>query len=97
MDTARRSRDISGWRTAIQTAILHAGDLPRPSSLSLVRHSDCDRFRDRIEAKGANGFTAQRICQDLVAERRFAHSYETVQRYVRRLEQVQRLPFRRLE
>jgi transposase len=73
-------------------AILHAGNLPPPA-----RHSYCDRFREMIEAKRAAGLTAQRIYQDLVAEQSFARSYSTVQRYVRRLEQVQPLPFRRLE
>jgi len=78
-------------------ANLHAGDLPPPASLSLAHHSYCDRFRDVIEAKQAGGLTAQRIYQDLVAEQSFARSYSTVQRYMRRLEQVQPLPFRRLE
>ena len=62
-----------------------------------ARHSYCDQFRETIEAKRAAGLTAQRIYQDLVAEQSFARSYSTVQRYVRRLEHVQPLPFRRLE
>jgi transposase len=80
-------------------AILHAGNLPPRASGSALpaRHSYCDQFRDTIEAKRAAGLTAQRIYQDLVAEQSFVRSYSTVQRYVRRLEQVQPLPFRRLE
>lgn len=80
-------------------ANMHAGNLSPPASASALpaRHSYCDRFRGVIEAKRAAGLTAQRIYQDLVAEQSFARSYSTVQRYVRRLEQVQPLPFRRLE
>jgi transposase len=80
-------------------AILHAGNLSPPASASALpaRHSYCDQFRSTIEAKRAAGLTAQRIYQDLVAEQSFIRSYSTVQRYVRRLEQVQPLPFRRLE
>jgi transposase len=57
----------------------------------------CDPWRKTIEAKRAAGLTAQRIYQDLVAEQGFARGYSTVQRYVRRLEATQSLPFRRLE
>jgi len=78
-------------------ANMHAGNLPPPAFVSPARPSYCDRFHDVIEAKRAAGLTAQRIYQDLVAEQSFARSYSTVQRYVRRLEQVQPLPFRRLE
>lgn len=80
-------------------ANMHAGNPPPPVSTSALpaRHSYCDQFRDTIEVKRAAGLTAQRIYQDLVAEQSFARSYSTVQRYVRRLEQVQPLPFRRLE
>ncbi len=78
-------------------ANVHAGNLSPPGRHLPARHSYCDRFRDAIEAKRARGLTAQRIYQDLVAEQSFARSYSTVQRYVRRLEQVHPLPFRRLE
>jgi transposase len=80
-------------------ANMHAGNLPPPTSGSALppHHSYCDQFRSTIEAKRAAGLTAQRIYQDLVAEQSFVRSYSTVQRYVRRLEQVQPLPFRRLE
>jgi transposase len=88
----RLAADIS------KPANMHAGNLPPPAASALpARHSYCDQFRSTIEAKRAAGLTAQRIYQDLVAEQSFARSYSTVQRYVRRLEQVQPLPFRRLE
>jgi transposase len=73
-------------------ATLHAGN---QSAAASPRY--CDRWRETIEAKRAFGLTAQRIYQDLVAEHGFARSYSTVQRYVRRLEATQPLPFRRLE
>ncbi len=43
------------------------------------------------------GLSAQRIYQDLVAEQKFAGSYESVKRFVRRLGEVTPLPFRRME
>ena len=44
-----------------------------------------------------SGPSAQRIYQDLTSEHSFGGSYYTVRRFVRRLEPVQELPFRRLE
>ena len=67
------------------------------AAASAVRPRYCDSWWETIESKRAVGLTAQRIYQDLVAEHGFARSYSTVQRYVRRLEATQPLPFRRME
>jgi transposase len=61
------------------------------------RASDCEPWRDIIQSKCNQGLSAQRIYQDLVSEHSFGGSYYTVRRFVRRLEPVQELPFRRLE
>jgi hypothetical protein len=41
--------------------------------------------------------SAQRIFQDLVYDKVFEGSYESVKRYVRKIEQVELVPFRRIE
>jgi transposase len=61
------------------------------------RPSDCAPWRAVIEAKLELGLSAQRIYQDLVAEHDFTGSYYSVRRFVRGLEAMQELPFRRLE
>lgn len=43
------------------------------------------------------GLSAQRIFQDMCMERAFEGSYESVKRYVRKLETSQAVPFRRME
>ncbi|HTU25054.1 MAG TPA: IS21 family transposase [Pirellulales bacterium] len=85
-------------------AKMHAGNsaAEEPSPPVLVasaarRASRCDPWRELIEAKVAAGLSAQRIYQDLVDEHSFAHSYSTVQRFVRRSNQARPLPFRRME
>jgi transposase len=67
---------------------------PRPGH---GRPSDCEPWRDLIQARCDRGLSAQRIYQDLVAEHGFTGSYYSVRRFVRRLERTTELPFRRLE
>jgi hypothetical protein len=57
----------------------------------------CEPWKERIEAALNAGLSIQRIHQDLVAEQAFGGSYDSVWRFVRRLERVLELPFRRLE
>ena len=59
--------------------------------------SACEPYRSIIEAKLAQGLTAQRIYQDLVAESSFAHSYDSIKRFSRRICRSRGLPFRRME
>ena len=49
------------------------------------RRSSATLYHDAIETKLEQGLTAQRIWQDLVEEYGYAHSYESVKRYVRGL------------
>jgi transposase len=78
-------------------------DVPPPASASddgsraRGRPSDCEPWRGIIQSKCNQGLSAQRIYQDLTSEHSFGGSYYTVRRFVRRLEPVQELPFRRLE
>lgn len=59
--------------------------------------SQCEPYRVIIEKKLKQDFSAQRIYQDLVAERGFDGSYYSVRRFVNRLGTYGPLPFRRME
>jgi transposase len=57
----------------------------------------CEPWKQVIEAALEAGLSVQRIHQDLVAEHEFGGSYDSVWRFVRKLERVLELPFRRME
>jgi transposase len=61
------------------------------------RTSECERWREIIQAKCDLGLSAQRIYQDLAAEHGFAGTYYSIRRFIRRLAPPRQLPFRRLE
>jgi transposase len=64
---------------------------------SVGRNSRCEPWRAVILQGLEQGLTARRIWQDLMAEHGFADSYQSVQRFVRRLRRSSPLPFRRME
>jgi transposase len=78
-------------------------DVPPPSSApdnaerGRGRTSECEPWRDVIQSKCDQGYSAQRIYQDLTTEHNFTGTYYSVRRFVRRLEPPRELPFRRLE
>jgi len=59
--------------------------------------SQCVGYHDTIISKLKQEFSARRIYQDLVTEHDFSGSYYSVRRYVKKLQQVSPLPFRRME
>jgi transposase len=59
--------------------------------------SCCQPFRQKILDKLEQGLSAQRIYQDLIDEHGFDAKYHSVRRFVAKLNQVQPLPFRRIE
>ena len=61
------------------------------------RQSLCEPWHDYIANKLTAQLSAQRIYQDLVLEHGFDGSYESVKRYVKRLDDGGELPFRRIE
>jgi transposase len=61
------------------------------------RRSECEAHQAVILVKLGERLSAQRIWQDLVAERGFTASYDSVKRFVRRLGYKSVPPFRRLE
>ena len=68
-----------------------------PQPATKRQPSLCEPWREVIVGKLEAGLTAQRIYQDLVTEHGFAGKYHSVRRFVRRLDQRQPLPFRRME
>jgi transposase len=59
--------------------------------------SECEPYRDEIVRKLEQGLTAQRIWQDLIDEFGFAAKYQSVRRYVARLQQKTPQLVRRME
>jgi hypothetical protein len=57
----------------------------------------CEPWKEYIQAALNAGLSIQRVYQDLVAEHQFAGSYDSVWRFVRRLQRGLALPFRRME
>lgn len=67
------------------------------NTTSVGRPSQCESYREVIQAKLDQQLSAQRIWQDLVAEHGFSGKYDSVKRFVRRLIQRRPLPMRRME
>ena len=59
--------------------------------------SHCVAFHELILLKLEQGFTAQRIYQDLRDEHGFAAKYHSIRRYIAKLGKSTELPFRRME
>jgi transposase len=59
--------------------------------------SECEPYRDEILRKLEQGLTAQRIWQDLIDEFGFAAKYQSVRRYVARLQKKMPQLVRRME
>ena len=59
--------------------------------------SECEPYRDEVFRKLEQGLTAQRIWQDLIDEFGFAAKYQSVRRYVARLQQKTPQLVRRME
>lgn len=75
-------------------------DLPKqatPPTGSSGQPSQCEPLREVIQAKLELGLSAQRIWQDLRTDHDFAHGYDSVKRFIRRLGRTRPLPFRRME
>jgi transposase len=73
--------------------VAEAPSTRRPASQT----SQCEPFRQIIQAKLDQGLSAKRIYQDLAREHGFPAKYHSVRRFVRRLGRNRPLPFRRME
>jgi IS30 family transposase len=56
---------------------------------SVGRKSQCEPLAEVIKAEAELGLSAQRIYQDLVGENGFTNSYQSVKRFVRKLQEAQ--------
>jgi transposase len=68
-----------------------------PPGIFPLSRSQCEPWREFIEQGCQAGLSAQRLYQDLVAERQFVGSYDAVKRFVRHWNQAQPVPFVRME
>ena len=90
--TAGKSADLR------QISGVSPPEISKPATqVTAGSRSKCGPLRKEILEKLKLDLSAQRIYQDLVTEEEFAGSYESVKRYVRKLEAAQPLPFRRME
>ena len=81
---------LETWPTPTDQALASA---PVSVDQSSGRKSECEPWRDVIQAKCDLGLSAQRIYQDLTTEHVFTGSYYSVRRFVHRLEPTARAPF----
>jgi transposase len=72
---------------------------PVTTALEAVRAnvSLCEAWKKEIEAGLEQGLSAKRIHEDLVRDHGFAGRYQSVKRFVRRLEKEASVPFRRMQ
>jgi hypothetical protein len=100
------SEDDSGSKPPTISTLGFSEAEAKPPTISIAgscdasrpgRHSQCAPFKDEIQTACEKGFSAQRIYQDLVLDHQFAGSYQSVKRFVRQLQSVVPLPYRRME
>ena len=83
--------DLSGAKPANEVTPDFVGLLSQPPSSPAGRVSACEPYRDLIEEKLSCGRNAKAIWQDLVTDHGYPGNYQTVKRFVRKL-QGSRLP-----
>lgn len=84
-------------KPTISTAGSEAAEEAKPAKVATGSRSRCEPWREKIEQAIAQGLSAARIHQDLMAEPGFDGRYNTVKRFVRGLAVTLDLPFRRIE
>lgn len=86
-----------GSKCTISTAGADGDAEPKCTIATVGRQSLCVVHEAYITERLKLGLSAQRIFQDLQADKAFDGSYESVKRYVRKLEECDEVPFRRME
>lgn len=89
--------DDSAILAGSNPAIAPIGVSGSPLAHAQGRRSDCEPWRELILAKRRQGLSHTRIHYDLTQDHGAKLSYDSVRRFVRRLEHEQPLPFRRME
>ena len=80
-------------KCTISTTGSDCDEKPKCAISTAGRKSLCEKHDEYIREQLKVGLGAQRIFQDLVEDKDFAGSYESVKRYVRKLEQIEPVPF----
>jgi transposase len=93
---ASAGSDVSNEAKA-PTGSASLGEASNRAKAPTGSRSLCAVYHETIIEKLKLGLSAQRIFQDLVAEHGFCGKYPSVRRYVARLGNASRLPFRRME
>jgi transposase len=91
------SAGVAETNSAVQARSKPASPDGEAKASPAGRRSQCETYREVIQAKLDQQLSAQRIWQDLVAEQGFTGKYDSVKRFVRHLIQRRPLPFRRME
>ncbi len=103
-DPPKQAISITG-SDQVSSAITGAPDAALPDisiagssgATTAGRRSRCEPYRAAIIEMLERGLSPQRIWQDLKGEHGLADSYQSVQRFVRKLRTTSPLPFRRME
>ena len=98
-ETARRYVQLAEAGVDVANLSVGAGaeNRPNPPTGSSGPVSKCDPFREIIIEGLERGLSRQRIWQDLVGDHDFDGGYDSVKRFVWRLNSARPLPFRRME
>ncbi|MEN7973882.1 MAG: IS21 family transposase [Verrucomicrobiota bacterium] len=84
-------------KCTISTTGNNEGEEPKCTISTAGRRSKCVLYDEYILERMKLGLSAQRIFQDLQSDRGFEGGYESVKRYVRKLQECDEIPFRRME
>ena len=87
----------NSWNNQAKCTTPSEGVPAGESTAQPTGQSACLPFHAFIRNALSEGLSAQRIYQDLCSEYAFSNSYDSVERYVRKLKGVTELPFRRME
>lgn len=96
-ETVSRHVRLAGEATSAEPGGDGSNLANAPTGALPGRHSDCQPWREIIQSNEAQGLSARRIHQDLVAEHGAMVSYDSVRRFLKRIGRARPLPFRRLE
>ncbi len=83
--------------TGSETEINPKPAIPPAGKKSSGRPSECEKHAENIKRKLERGLSAQRIWQDLRYEEGISFGYDSVKRYIKRLEIREETAFRRME
>ena len=93
----RISRELKIHLDTVRKYVSESESNSKPVKVPTGSRSQCRSYHDQIIGLLEQGLSAQRIYDDLCLEHNFQGAYDSVKRYVRKLDNQSPLPFRRLE